>query len=52
MDKNEAVKFFDFTPGNLEEMKKFILSQNERKMVKIFDKFIHSTTSNSFEAAY
>jgi hypothetical protein len=39
MEKNEAFQFFDFTAEHLREIKRLILAQNSRKMVRLFERF-------------
>lgn len=46
MEKNETIQFFDFTPEQLQDIRKYILAQNSRKMVRLFDKFKHSPSGN------
>ena len=49
MEKNETISFFDFTLEDIQDIKKYILAQNSKKMVRLFDRFKHSPGSDSSE---
>lgn len=47
MEKNETISFFDFTLEDIQDIRKYILAQNSKKMVRLFDRFKHSPGSDS-----